>query len=61
MFAPRMSLLRLAGGPKIDGAIEAAIRVALAKGDKGMRKIAAELGVGVGTVQRVKVELGEAA
>ena len=29
-------------------------RVCLAKGDRGMRKIAADLGVGVGTVQRVK-------
>ena len=27
------------------------------EGDKGMRKIAADLNVGVGTVQRVKAEL----
>ena len=45
------------GRPKIDAATEAGIRKALAKGDWGMRKIAAELGVGVGTVQRVKAEL----
>jgi DNA invertase Pin-like site-specific DNA recombinase len=47
---------RPSGRPKIDGAVEAAIRAALVKGDKGMRKIAAELGVGVGTVQRVKAD-----
>jgi hypothetical protein len=45
------------GRPKVDSAIEADIREALRKGDKGMRKIAAELGVGVGTVQRVKAAL----
>ena len=45
------------GRPKIDGVVEAAIRAALAKGDRGMRKIAADLGVGVGTVQRVAAEL----
>jgi Resolvase, N terminal domain len=44
------------GRPK-DGATETAVRKALRKGDKGMRKIAAELGVGVGTVQRVKAAL----
>ena len=48
---------RPSGRPKIDGAVEAAIRAALAKGDRGMRKIAADLGVGVGTVQRVAAEL----
>jgi DNA invertase Pin-like site-specific DNA recombinase len=48
---------RPSGRPKIEGAVEAAIRAALAKGDRGMRKIAADLGVGVGTVQRVAVEL----
>jgi hypothetical protein len=39
--------------PRIDAATEGAIRVALVKGDKGMRKIAVELGVVTGTVQRV--------
>jgi DNA invertase Pin-like site-specific DNA recombinase len=48
---------RPSGRPKIDGALEAAIRAALAKGDKGMRKIAVELGVATGTVQRVAAEL----
>jgi DNA invertase Pin-like site-specific DNA recombinase len=47
------------GRPKIDAATESAIRKALRKGDRGMRKIAADLNVGVGTVQRVKAELDE--
>jgi hypothetical protein len=33
---------------------EADIRAALAKGDKGMLRIAAEFGVGSGAVQRIK-------
>jgi DNA invertase Pin-like site-specific DNA recombinase len=45
------------GRPKTNPAIETAIRAALAKGDRGMRKIAAKLGIGVGTVQRVAAEL----
>jgi len=52
---------RPSGRPKIDPPTEAGIRAALAKGDRGMRKIAADLGVGVGTVQRVKADLEEAA
>jgi len=48
---------RPSGRPKIDGAVEAAIRAALVKGDKGMRKIAVEIGVATGTVQRIKAEL----
>ena len=48
---------RPSGRPRIDADTEGAIRAALVKGDKGMRKIAADLGVGVGTVQRVKAEL----
>lgn len=36
------------------------IRQALRKGDCGMHKIAAEFGVGTGTVQRVKAEMQEA-
>jgi DNA invertase Pin-like site-specific DNA recombinase len=39
---------------------EGAIREALAKGDKGMLKIAAEFGVGSGTVQRIKAEMAAA-
>jgi hypothetical protein len=34
--------------------VERRIREALAKGDRGILKIAADLGVGSGTVQRVK-------
>jgi DNA invertase Pin-like site-specific DNA recombinase len=40
------------GRPKISEATEAAIRNALA-GGMGMRKVAAQVGVGVGTVQRI--------
>jgi hypothetical protein len=36
-----------------DAATETAIRVALSKGDAGMHKIAARLGVGTGTVQQI--------
>ncbi len=46
------------GRPRLDVAKETAIRTALAKGDKGMRKVAAEIGVAVGTVQRIAAEMG---
>jgi DNA invertase Pin-like site-specific DNA recombinase len=46
------------GRPKIDATKETAVRQALAKGDKGMRKIAAECGVATGTVQRIAAEMG---
>jgi DNA invertase Pin-like site-specific DNA recombinase len=39
--------------PQTDPATQAAILAALRKGDKGIRKIAAEHGVGTGTVQRM--------
>ena len=42
------------GRPKVDPEVEEAIRDALHRGDKGIRKIARELGVGVSVVQRVK-------
>ena len=42
------------GRPRIDPDTEAVIRKALAKGDKGILKIAAEFGIGSGTVQRIK-------
>ena len=42
------------GRPRVDQEVEEAIRDALTKRDKGMRKIARELGVGVSVVQRVK-------
>jgi DNA invertase Pin-like site-specific DNA recombinase len=46
------------GRPRIDEKTEGAIRRALAKKDRsGIRKIAGELGVGVGTVQRVAAEM----
>jgi len=45
------------GRPPIDTKTEAAIRKALQKGKLGIRKIAATLNVGVGTVQRVKAAL----
>ena len=48
---------KVLGRARIDPAIEADIRAALKKGDRGMDKIAAELGVGTGTVQRVKAEM----
>ena len=37
--------------------LEAAIRAAIAKGDKGKHKIAAEFGVGSGTVARIRAEM----
>ena len=40
------------GRPRVSKKIEAAVRAARAKG-KGIRRIARELGVGVGTVQRI--------
>jgi diguanylate cyclase (GGDEF)-like protein len=45
------------GRPKIAPATEKAIRAALAKGEKGMHKIAARFKVGTGTVQRIKAEM----
>ena len=54
---PARSIARRLPPSAESGAVEAAIRAALAKGDRGMRKIAADLGVGVGTVQRVAAEL----
>ena len=45
---------KVLGRPRIAGAEEASIRRALTKGDQGIKKIAAQFGVGVGTVQRIK-------
>jgi DNA invertase Pin-like site-specific DNA recombinase len=47
------------GRPPIDARKEGRIKVALAKGDKGILKIAAEQGVGSGTVQRIKAEMAQ--
>jgi len=44
------------GRPKVDPDVEEAIQQALERGDKGIRKIAGELGVGVSVVQRIKGE-----
>ncbi len=43
------------GRPKIPETTERAVRAALAKG-KGMRRIAMDLGIGTGTVQRIAAE-----
>jgi DNA invertase Pin-like site-specific DNA recombinase len=43
------------GRPRVDQATEKAIRRELAKGT-GIKAVARKVGVGVGTVQRVKVE-----
>ena len=43
------------GRPGVNVEVEEAIRDALGKGDKGMRKIAGEMGVGVSVVQRIKM------
>jgi len=45
------------GRPRGDESVEQAIREALIRGDKGIRKIAREIGVGVSVVQRIKVDL----
>jgi DNA invertase Pin-like site-specific DNA recombinase len=48
------------GRARIASTVEQSIRTALASGDRGMLKIAAEHGVGSGTVQRVKREMAHA-
>ena len=45
------------GRPSIDEKTEAAIRKAIAKGDMGKHKIAKLLGVGSGTVARIRAEM----
>lgn len=45
------------GRPRIDEKTEEAIRKAIAKGDKGKHKLAAQFGVGSGTVARIKAEM----
>ncbi|QIB35810.1 recombinase family protein [Ancylobacter pratisalsi] len=49
------------GRPKTDAKTERAIRDALAVGGEGMHKIARRLGVGTGTVQRIRAEMAAAA
>jgi hypothetical protein len=41
------------GRPRLAPETEAHIRAALAKGDKGMRRVAVQFGVATGTVQRI--------
>ena len=48
------------GRPKVAGKVERAIRARLVTGE-GMLKVAKALGVGTGTVQRVKAEMAAAA
>jgi DNA invertase Pin-like site-specific DNA recombinase len=48
------------GRPTISTATDAAIRKALKKGDLGIRRIANTLGVGTGTVQRIKAQMSAA-
>jgi type I site-specific restriction endonuclease len=45
------------GRPQVSPKIAGAIRAELKEGRRGIRKIAAGLGVGVGTVRRIKAEL----
>ena len=47
------------GRPRLDPAIDVAIRDALKEGGKGIHRIAADLGVGSGTVQRIKQAMAE--
>ena len=45
------------GRRRTDRAIERKIERALSRGDRGIRKIARDIGVGVGTVQRIKAAM----
>ena len=49
------------GRPTIDARKEQAVRAALERGNKGILKIAAEHGVGSGTVQRIKAAMSASA
>jgi hypothetical protein len=49
------------GRPRTDHKEEERIRKALAKGDKGIFRIASEVGVGSGTVERIKAEMAAGA
>lgn len=51
---------KILGRRPIDRAIETKIHRALKRGDRGIRKIARDIGVGVGTVQRIKDAMAEA-
>jgi DNA invertase Pin-like site-specific DNA recombinase len=45
------------GRPSVGSDVETSIRAALGRGDKGIRKIACESGVGVSVVQRVRATM----
>ena len=45
------------GRKRTDIAIERKIERALSRGDRGIRKIAKDIGVGTGTVQRIKAAM----
>jgi len=45
------------GRKRTDGKTERKIEHALSRGDRGIRKIARDIGVGVGTVQRIKAAM----
>lgn len=51
---------KVLGRPKVSASVEARARKQLAKGT-GILKVARTLGIGTGTVQRIKAEMGEAA
>lgn len=48
------------GRPRVDAKKEDQIRAALALGNRGLRRIAVDFGVGTGTVQRIKAALTSA-
>lgn len=56
-LANRKAQGKALGRPRIELAVEEAIQAALRAGGKGIRAIAREIGVGTGTVQRVKAEM----
>jgi hypothetical protein len=45
------------GRKRTDGTVERKIGHALSRGDRGIRKIARDIGVGLGTVQRIKAAM----
>jgi DNA invertase Pin-like site-specific DNA recombinase len=45
------------GRKRTDRTVERKIEHALSRGDRGIRKIARDIGVGVGTVQRIKAAM----
>jgi hypothetical protein len=58
-FAKRKVQGKPLGRARVSAEIEEAIRTALRAGGKGAQAIAREIGVGTGTVQRVKAEMAQ--